>query len=228
MISETGTKLRSSIGTGAKSPSLYQRFSQYGSLTLRPEENIGFDIGIDQDFLNKRVQSNTTAFETRYRNMIDWSTTNCTSEQLTNPNIGGCYVNVDQARTRGVEQTLLFSLVPDLWRLKTSYTFMLAENQTTHLALLKRPQHQAMTSVTYLGFNKVEVEPRLTFVGHRLDYGQVPVKPYAKLDLLTSYKIDDTYMAYIRAENLTNAHYEDVRGYGTAGRSVYVGLRATW
>jgi len=237
MISETGTKLRSSIGTGAKSPSLYQRFSQYGSLTLRPEENIGFDIGIDQDFLDKRVQSNTTAFETRYRNMIDWSTTNCTSEQLTNPNIGGCYVNVDQARTRGVEQTLVFALVPDLWRVKASYTFMLAEDQSTRTALLRRPQHQAMASLAYLGFDRIEIEPRLSFIGHRVDIYyddvtfqsmRVALAPYAKLDLLTSYKIDDTYMAYIRAENLTNAHYEDVRGFGTAGRSVYVGLRATW
>ena len=235
-ISETGTKLRSSIGTGAKSPSLYQRFSEYGSTTLRPEDNIGFDIGIDQDFLDKRLQSSTTAFETRYQNLINFgSNPNCTMMQ--NTNFGGCYFNVDQARSRGVEQTLVLALVPDLWRVKTSYTFMLAEDQSTHTALLRRPQHQAMASLTYLGFDRIEIEPRLTFVGHRIDIyyddatflsTRVALAPYAKLDVLASYKFDDTYMAYIRAENLTNAHYEDIRGFGTAGRSVNVGLRATW
>ena len=235
-INETGTKLRSSIGTGAKSPSLYQRFSEYGSLALRPEDNIGFDIGIDQDFFDKRVQSSTTAFETRYQNLINFgSDGSCTAAQ--NANFGGCYFNVDQAKTRGVEQTLVFALVPDLWRVKTSYTFMLAEDLSTHSALLRRPQHQAMASLTYLGFDRIEIEPRLSFVGHRIDIyyddatftsTRVALAPYAKLDLLASYKFDATYMAYIRAENLTNAHYEDNRGFGTAGRSVYVGLRATW
>ena len=114
---------------------------------------------------------------------------------------------------------------------------MLAEDQSTRTALLRRPQHQAMASLAYLGFDRIEIEPRLSFIGHRVDIYyddvtfqsmRVALAPYAKLDLLTSYKIDDTYMAYIRAENLTNAHYEDVRAFGTAGRSVYVGLRATW
>jgi len=234
VIAETGTKLRSSIATGAKSPSLYQRFSEYGSLTLRPEYNIGYDIGIDQDFLDQRLQSSTTAFEINYRNMIylDYNS----SCSIAQNNYAGCYFNINQAKSRGIEQKFTFALVPDLWRVKVSYTFMLAEDQSTHTALLRRPQHQAMASLIYLGLNKIEIEPRLTLVGHRIDayWGTAPdpirvaLAPYAKLDLLTSYKIDDTYMAYIRAENLTNAHYEDVRGFGTAGRSVYVGLRATW
>jgi vitamin B12 transporter len=114
---------------------------------------------------------------------------------------------------------------------------MLTEDASTHLALLRRPQHQAMASLTYLGFERIEIEPRLVFVGHRADIfwndqtfssTRVALAPYAKLDLLASYRFDDTYMAYVRAENVTNAHYEDSRGYGTAGRSIYVGVRAAW
>ena len=33
--------------TGAKAPSLYQRFSMFGTPNLRPEHNIGVDAGID-------------------------------------------------------------------------------------------------------------------------------------------------------------------------------------
>jgi vitamin B12 transporter len=32
----------------------------------------------------------------------------------------------------------------------------------------------------------------------------------------------------VRLENLTNAHYENVFNYGTAGRSGYAGLRVKW
>lgn len=52
-ISESDTKLRASVGTGAKSPSLFQRFSLYGSDQLQPEKNIGIDAGFDQDFFKK-------------------------------------------------------------------------------------------------------------------------------------------------------------------------------
>ena len=38
----------------------------------------------------------------------------------------------------------------------------------------------------------------------------------------------DTLSVYARAENLTDARYQDVYDYGTAGRSFYAGLRATW
>jgi multidrug resistance efflux pump len=33
---------------------------------------------------------------------------------------------------------------------------------------------------------------------------------------------------YVRAENLTDARYQEVKDYGSAGRSFYAGVRATW
>ena len=49
---------------------------------------------------------------------------------------------------------------------------------------------------------------------------------YARLDLIVKYKINDTFIAYVRAENLTNANYELTYNYGTPGVSVYAGLTA--
>ncbi len=48
-ISETGTKLRASAGTGAKAPTLYQLNAPiYGNSTLHPEQSFGYDAGVDQ------------------------------------------------------------------------------------------------------------------------------------------------------------------------------------
>ena len=67
-------------------------------------------------------------------------------------------------------------------------------------------------------------------VGSRFDRigeeGRLPA--YARFDLYADYKIDETFGVFARAENLTDARYEEVLGYGTAGRSIYAGLRATW
>jgi len=59
-ILETGGKLRASVGTGAKVPSLYQRFGPYGLASLAPEENIGVDAGIDQPLFENRPWSAPT------------------------------------------------------------------------------------------------------------------------------------------------------------------------
>ncbi len=52
--------------------------------------------------------------------------------------------------------------------------------------------------------------------------------PYARLDVLTEYRFNDHFRAHIRAENVTNARYEEVRNYGTTGRAIYGGITATW
>ena len=74
------------------------------------------------------------------------------------------------------------------------------------------------------------IEPRLTFVGARFDaQGETKrLSGYTKLDVYGEYRITENATAYVRLENLTNAHYENVLNYGTAGRSGYAGLRVKW
>lgn len=233
LLPESGTKLRSSLGTGAKSPSLYQRFSEYGSNSLQPEKNFGVDAGIDQDLFSQRVTASLTAFSLHYDNLIGYGqVASCSASQ-----IFGCYYNVDRAHSYGVEQALRVSVLPDQLQLHTSYTFQIAQDDKTHLALLRRPQHQGMVSLVYSGIERVEIEPRLYLTGHRADsywddasFSSVRTRlaPYARFDLRTSYKLTDTVTAYLRAENLTNAHYQDVYNYGITGRAFYLGAKASW
>jgi vitamin B12 transporter len=41
-----------------------------------------------------------------------------------------------------------------------------------------------------------------------------------------NYKINDTFTAFVRGENLTDTRYETVYNYSTPGASVYAGLTA--
>ena len=233
LLPESGTKLRASLGTGAKSPSLYQRFSEYGSNALQPEKNIGVDAGIDQDLFGQRATASLTVFDLHYDNLIGYGqVSTCSVNQ-----IFGCYYNVDRAHSYGVEQALRVSVLPDRLQLHTSYTFQIAQDDKTHLALLRRPQHQGMVSLVYTGLERIEIEPRLYLTGHRADsywddasFSSIRTRlaPYARFDLRTSYKINETVTAYVRAENLTNAHYQDVYNYGITGRAFYVGAKASW
>ena len=229
-IDETGTKLRASVGTGDKAATLYQRFGQYGDPTLAPEQSFGVDAGVDQKLFDGRLTASATAFDTRYRNLIDFADVpSCTPTQINTD--GGCYYNVGRADTRGVELSAEAILVPDVWRARASYTYLEAVDLETQTALLQRPRNKGALSLVYDGIAKLELESRLTLVGSRLDYGttsDVTLAPYAKLDFLANYKLDDNFALFGRIENVTDARYEEVYNYGTAGRSYYAGITYSW
>jgi vitamin B12 transporter len=238
-IDETGTKLRASVGTGDKAATLYQRFSQYGDANLAPEQSFGFDAGIDQKF-GERFTASATAFDTRYRNLIAFAEVpSCT---LAQDSLGGCYYNVGRAETKGVEISADAALVPDAWRARASYTYLDARDLDTGafdpdagLQLYRRPRNKGQLSLIYDGIAKLELESRLTLVGSRLDVdyatfptSNVALAPYAKLDLLANYKFNDNFSMFGRVENVTDARYQEVYDYGTAGRSYYAGVSYSW
>lgn len=220
-IEESGTKLRASVGTGAKAPSLYQRYSEYGNLGLKPEENIGYDIGIDQRLLDGRVILSATWFDAKYTNLIDidWAV------------FPYRYYNIAEARIKGLETSADIVLVPGEWRARLSYTYLSAINEGSGQPLPRRPRNKGGVALTYTGIPKLEVEGRLILVGERLDSAFAPgvYNPgYLRVDLRGNYRFNENVQAYLRLENLTNERYEEVLNYGTAGRSVYAGIKVTW
>jgi vitamin B12 transporter len=230
-IDETGTKLRAAFGNGAKAPTLYERFSPYGDPNLMPEQNVGGEIGIDQKLFNDRLTLSATAFNAFYSNLIAFADVpSCTAAQVA---LGGCYYNVGKAQTSGIEVSGDVTLVPDVLHARGGYTYTDARNTQTNTQLLRVPYNQGYLSVAYTPLPNIEIEPRLLLVGARQDGnfiggGTVTLAGYARLDLYAKYKINDNFTAFVRFENLTNADYEEVYNYGTAGRSVYAGLTANF
>lgn len=220
-IDETGTKFRASAGTGAKAPSLYQRFSEYGNLGLQPEENFGYDVGIDQRLFDGRVSVSATWFDTKYTNLIDIDWTSWPNR----------YYNIAEARINGLETNAEIILVPGEWKARLSYTYMSATNKTTGEPLPRRPRNKGGVALTYTGIPKLEVEGRVVLVGERLDSAFAPGvynAGYVRVDLRGSYRLNENVQAFVRLENLTNQRYEEVLNYGTAGRSLYGGVNVTW
>jgi vitamin B12 transporter len=225
-LEETGTRLHGSIGTGAKAPSLFQRFSQFGNARLSAEESIGGDFGIEQKFLDDRASIDITAFANRYRNLVGFGfALGCTAAQ-----VFGCYYNVGRADTRGVEISANVVVVPEVWKARASYTYMSARDLVAGAPLLQRPRTQGSASVTYTGIPNLELEGRVIFVGPRLDFAFPPVRlgAYARFDAIASYRIDSRISLHARVENLTNARYEEIYNFGVAGRSIYGGVKVVW
>jgi vitamin B12 transporter len=227
-IDETGTKLRAAFGNAAKAPTLYQRYSLFGDPNLLPETNVGGEVGIDQKLFNDRLTLSATAFDAYYKDLINFADVpSCTTAQLAAG--AGCYYNVGSARISGVELSAEATLLPGLLRARGTYTYLDAQNLQTNTQLLRIPHNAGTISVVWNPMANLEIEPRLILVGQALDYatvGNVTLPGYARIDVIASYKVNDTFTAYVRVENLTNTNYEQVYNYGSPGRSAYAGLTA--
>lgn len=235
-IDETGTRLRGSAATGAKTASLYQRFSQYGDPTLAPERVLGFDAGVDQSLFGGRATASVSVFANRYTNLVQFGK----AESCTATQIFGCYFNVGRADTRGVEFSGEAGLIPGALLLRGSYTFLSARNLDfdsdsiyAGRTLLRRPRNKGMWSLIYTGLPGLELEARANIVGaaHDVDFifnRRVMLAPYVRLDLFANYKLTDSLTLHGRIENLNNALYEEVYNYATTARAFYGGVKYAW
>jgi len=226
-IAESGTVLRASAGTGAKAPTLYQRLDPlYGNAALSPERSFGIDAGIDQKLFDGRLTLSGTLFLNRLRDLINFqSDPSCRPDQPF-----GCYVNVARAETSGFELAAKAELIPGRLGLDIAYTNLVAIDRTTDLRLARRPENAARIGLTLTPAPGLVIAPTLVLVDARYSaaHEKDRLAPYARLDLFASYEVSEGVSLFLRGENLTDARYEEVKNYGTAGRSLYAGLKASW
>jgi outer membrane cobalamin receptor len=90
-----------------------------------------------------------------------------------------------------------------------------------------------MGSLTYYATSALSVGTMVNYTGTRYDTDystfpstQIQTGRYALWSVFTNYGITDVVTLYIKGENLGDKQYQEVEGYGTAGRSVYAGLNA--
>jgi vitamin B12 transporter len=249
-IAETGTKLRASIGTGAKAPSLYQQFSVYGPLAardpaLRPETSLGVDAGIDQELFGGRLKLSATIYRNKLKNLIEYDPNRGLLNTAFAPFVFpiGKYVNIARARTQGVELSGEALIVEGVLKARASFAWQDARARTGFGTLqagdelLRRPEQQGAFTLVITPLQGLTIEPTITYVGRQVDAARLPgtfgsfrrdLAPYAKVGARVEYVVSPNLTVYARGENLTNARHQEVFNYGTAGRSAYAGLRVTW
>ena len=227
-----GTILRASFGQGFKAPSLYQLYSAYGSLSLRPEEANGWDAGVEQHFLQDKVVVSATYFGRRTTNLIDFvdcfsaAQPGCTPARLAN---FGYYDNVAKAEAEGVELQAAWKPIEAL-DITGNYTFDDDQDKSGEAVndqLARRPKNTANLAATYVWPIRLSTTVAARYAGRSFDSDQssVVLKSYTLVDLRASYPLLENLELYGRVENLADKHYETTYQYGTLGRAAYGGVR---
>ena len=226
LIPGTETKLRGNIGTSFRAPSLDEMYTNYppwypnyGNPNLKPEESKGWEVGIEQGFNNGRWKFGATYFHTATDNLIAFDAPPPTYTCGVT-----CMVNIDGTTVRnGVELTASVRVSPRLG-LSSSYTYIDTERGDDGARIARVPRHMFTAGVEFLPLDKVEANVVIKYVADTLDAGD-QLDDYFLLSAKISYEFMPGVKAYIRGENLLDEKYQTVRGYGTAGASVYGGFQ---
>ena len=231
-LNDGNTILRASFGQGFKAPSLYELYSPYGNLGLRPEEANGWDAGVEQKFLEGRVDLEATYFGRVTRNLIEFvSCYGVTTGGCAGNVVGGYYDNVSRAEAEGVELQAAWR-VTGAFTLTGNYTYDAIVDRSPGaldygLQLARRPRNTANLTASYLWPNRLRTELAVRYADRSFDQNGnvIPLQSYTLWDIRASYPLNGHLEVYGRVENLTDKHYETAYQYGTLGRAAYGGVR---
>lgn len=199
-------------GTAYRVPSLYELYADYyGNPNLQPETTQSFDATLQYKVLTF----------TYYNNLID--------------NLVGfhpmTYINeqsMGKSRIKGYEVRYSNTFAEKL-SLDLSYTKLSAKNQEGKY-LNRRPSTSTMGAITYYATSRFSVGTTLNYIGTRYDdLAQTKqTGHYALMGASVNYALNAQLKLYLKGENLTDKRYQEAATYGTAGRSAYVGLSASF
>jgi len=224
VIESTGTKLKATLGTGFKSPSLYQLYAPgtywgpIGNAHLKPETSTGWDAGVEQTLVGGRLTLGATYFHNDFRNLIQFDY------------LQG-YTNTGRAESKGLETFASARLVSDI-SVQACYSRTDTRDQATGLKLLRRPADKLTAGVTAPLFRDTQLGVSLVAVGPRDDMAyigttaaRVRLKGYTLLNAVISREVGALGQVFLRLDNILNQNYETIYGYGMPRFSIYAGVK---
>ncbi len=209
-------RLKSSLGTSFKAPSLYQLHSSYGTPSLRPERSQAWDAGLEWTVEEARVE--VAAFENRFRELVEYDL--ATSR----------YQNTGAARTWGLEGAAR----SPRWKgtvVDVSWTWLRSRRLADSTELLRRPRHQASLGAERDLDRSTWVRAQGLWKGRRWDthptlFTRQKMPAWITWGLQARWKFRPGFSLMAELENIFDRKYQDMSGYGTAGRSGMLRLSA--
>jgi vitamin B12 transporter len=238
-----GGRARVAIGTSFKAPTFLEQFStafSVGNPALVPERSRSWEGGVDQELAGGRARLSVTAFDQRFRDLIQYAW-----RGPSDPN----YFNVAAASSRGLEAEGRVSAARgvELWATATALrtrvddaglqsgagaTFVQGER------LLRRAPFTWSAGLQLQRLARTRLDVAFTRVGERddRDFSAFPANPvvlaaYSRLDVGGEYAVaqgDGMWGATaltLRVENALGAGYEEIANFRAPGRLVLAGVR---
>jgi vitamin B12 transporter len=220
-------KFKGSYGTGFRAPSPYEvaynagawSYPPASTTTLRQETSEGYEAGIEylhDDGLHlAAVYFAQDVVDAIYFDLTSYS---------------GYLQYAGDSTSRGVELSGDLPLSPR-WNLHANYTWNATE-QPDGLQRLRRPEQQFNIGSAWTAFaERLTLNAFFRAARAAVDEtpaGRVALDDFGVLDLGAAYRFSARMQVYGRIENALDEHYEELTGYNSAERAVYVGFRFSY
>jgi vitamin B12 transporter len=203
--------------TGFRGPTLNDLYYPgFSNPNLRPEESRGYETGISVEAVPGLITVQATRFRTDYDDLI-------ALDSLFVPQ------NIETAETSGFELSGTWTVSPKS-AITGNYTVTNALKDSTGDRLLRRPHNKGNVVWTFHPDPNTDFRIDYRCIGSRLDTTDgvtiLNLPRYALVNLAASERVSPAAEVFVRVENALNRDYQEIAGYGTAGRAVYAGVTA--
>lgn len=213
-----GWRVTAAAGTAFRVPTLYQRFSQYGQPALQPEKARNVEVGLHWSQGASRF--GVTAYRNKVRNLITFGAAGPCGSTF------GCYENTGRALLQGITIAGAHKLGPV--NLGGSLDLQDPKDDVTGKLLARRAKRiLKLNADTRVGDWTLGAEWLASSKRYDNAANTRVLGGYGLVNLYASTTIAREWSLLARIDNIGDRDYQVARGYATAGRTFYVGLRWT-
>ena len=214
-------RLRASVGTGIKNPTLIELFGFFpssnfsGNSDLEPESSLGVSVGYEQSIGNLNL-----SIDVFHSELEDEITT------IFNPDFTSTVINLESDSTRqGIELAAQWSI--DNFQLSGSASFL--DSEQDDLEEIRRPDFLASATGTWTPTDSLAFTLSVDHNGEQLDtdfatFQNVELDSFTLLGANVRYSLTETVALTLHGSNLLDESYEEVVGFASAGRGVFGGI----
>ncbi len=207
-----------SAGSAFRAPTLYQRFSEYGVASLRPETSHNVEAGVR--WADAVSEAGVVVYRNRVSNLISFAGAGACASPY------GCYSNTAQAVYEGV--TLSGRRSFGGVTAHASLDVQDPRNASNDKLLARRARrHATLGAETQMVGWTFGAETQLSSARFDDAANTRRLGGYALVSLYASTRLARDYVLQARVDNLADRDYQLARGYATGGRQLYVGLKWT-
>jgi len=220
------TRLRATTGTGIKNPNNIELFgfdpkTFIGNPALKPEKSVGWDVGIDQFLLDRRMKLTATWFNA---DLEDEIFTKFLPSSISTPK------NRDtKSKRQGLEVTL--DMTVDAWTINAAYTWLDATEGGQQET--RRAPHIGSLNIQWQPTETASLGVSVRYNGRQLDnefifatpQDFVSLKAFTLVNAYGTLQVTDKLQAFARVENLLDEKYEEVFSFASPGRAAYIGVK---